>query len=490
MKKFFALIICFVVVLANFGCKKDKKSYLDTQNLTGYCIDVDFDNETKSADCSMRVDFYNNTDTVLDELLFHIYPNFFSEGMTEYVIPNNKMNQAYPKGKSYSEFSMNRILVEQKDVDINYKDEKQTLLEVDLFKNLLPGDRAFLDFEFSFKLPNCQHRFGYGDNTINLANFYPILCVFENGEFDENGYNANGDPFYSEISNYQVNITLDKNLVVAGSGEKITKEKEEDKTCSFTAEAIRDFALVISEKFNVIKNETNGVEIEYYYFDDEFPEESLKTGMDALKTFSNLFGKYPYKNYRIVESDFVFGGMEYPNLVMISKDIENHDDYKNVIIHETAHQWWYSVVGNNEYEEPWVDEALTEFSTMLFYDYNKDYTFTRKEMIKASYENYRLFVSVYQDVLGQLDTSMRSVDKYNTEPEYTYCIYVKGALMYESLYELIGEKDFIKALKIYYEKNKFKNVRTIDIINSFEKASKQDLTNFFESWLKGKVVIK
>ena len=148
------------------------------------------------------------------------------------------------------------------------------------------------------------------------------------------------------------------------------------------------------------------------------------------------------------------------------------------------------MVGNDEYSLPWLDEALTEYSTILFYDNNSGYNLNHKQMVDASRENYSTFVTVYTDVLGSLDTSMRAVNEYSTEPEYTYCTYVKGVLMYESLYTLIGEKDFYRALKIYFEKNKFKNASKLDLISAFEAASEQNLSNFFDSWLNGKVVIR
>ena len=111
-------------------------------------------------------------------------------------------------------------------------------------------------------------------------------------------------------------------------------------------------------------------------------------------------------------------------------------------------------------------------------------------MLDASKSNYTLFVTVYQDVLGDLDTSMRAVDEYSSEPEYTYCTYVKGVLMYESLYQLIGKDDFLSGLKNYFQDNKYTNATPTDLIHSFEKSSGSKLENFFSSWIEGKVVIR
>jgi len=492
MKKIFVCLFCFLFVFGCTGCVKNKTD-LSTicENLNTYTLDVDLDVENKSATVTQNINYINNTKNILKTLKFHLYPEFFEEGATSCVVSSTKLNQAYPNGMSYAEFEIERIKVENKDISPAYEGDYNNILCISLFESLLPEKSVDIQIEFNFTLPNCEHRFGYGENTINLANFYPIACVYENGNFSTNPYNANGDPFYSDVANYNVTIEVNKDYTLATSGEKLNETiNESKKTASYSAVVVRDFAIVASNKFEVISSKYKNTTIEYYYFNDESAEKSLQAGVDSIKTFSNLFGDFPYKNFSIVKTDFIYGGMEYPNLIMISEDIDNADDYLNVIIHETAHQWWYAMVGNDEYTLPWLDEALTEFSTVLFYDNNDGYNLTHKEMVDANRANYSTFITVYNDVLGSIDTSMRAVNEYNTEPEYTYCTYVKGVLMYESLYSLIGEKDFYKALTIYFENNKFKNTSSTELISAFEQASGQNLRNFFDSWLKGKVVIR
>lgn len=491
MKKFFIVLLSFSVIFSFSACKKKDNLNELSKNLTCYEINLDLDTNTKSVLANQTVRYVNNTENILKTIKFHLYPQFFEQGATEKIVPSTKMNSAYPNGMSYAEFSVDRIQVNGVEKTIVYECEFDSILSVELNSSLIPDETCEIYIEYSFLLPNCYHRFGYGENTINLANFYPIVCVFEEGEFNTNGYNSNGDPFYSDIANYCVNISLNKEYIVAGTGEKTQENIENgEKTICFEAKVVRDFACVASKNFQVINQQYEDTNIEYYHLKDTHPESSLKAGVDAIKTFSNLFGDYPYSTFSIVECDFIYGGMEYPNLVMISSNVENEDDYLNVIIHETAHQWWYGIVGNDEFNHPWLDEALTEFSTILFYDNNDDYNLTHSQMVNSCKENFTLFVSVYGDVLGTIDTSMRAVDKYSTEPEYTYCTYVKGVLMYESLYQLIGEKDFVKSLKSYFENNKYSNTNPEDLIYAFETTTNQNLNNFFNSWISGNVVIR
>lgn len=491
MKKFVIIILAFLFIFPLSGCSKKENLSELSKNLSSYNILIDLNVENKTANVKQTIVYANNTNSILKTLKFHLYPQFFEEGATENIVPNTKVNNAYPNGMSYSEFNIDRLQVNKEDKQIKYENDFDSILRVELSSSLMPDETVEIYLEYAFKLPNCNHRFGYGENTINLANFYPIACIYENGDFNTSLYHSNGDPFYSDMANYYVEINLNNQYLAASTGSKINETTTENlKKITYNANMVRDFAMVISNKFNVVHSKYNHTLIEYFYFNDTNPNQSLQAGVDSIKTFSNLYGEYPYQNFSIVENDFVYGGMEYPNLVMISTSIENHDDYINVIVHETAHQWWYGMVGNDEFKYPWLDEALTEFSTLLFYDNNEGYNFNHKQMIDASQENYSLFISVYEDVLGSVDTSMRAVNEYSTEPEYTYCTYVKGVLMYESLYQLIGEKDFISALKIYFENNKYKNTMPENLISSFEEASKKDLKNFFSSWVNGKVVIR
>ncbi len=491
MKKFGVFLLVVLSVFSFSACKKQDNLAELGKNLSTYSMDIELNTQEKRAAVREKVNYVNNTGSIIKQVKFHLYPQFFKAGANQTVVSSNKMNDAYPNGMSYAEFDVLRVLVGSEECAVNYSGEHDGILTVDLITSLTPNNSVDIFIDFNFKLPNCEHRFGYGQSAINVANFYPIACVYENGAFNENGYNANGDPFYSDMANYYVNITLDDGYTVAASGDEIKRTTDENKqTISYEGHMIRDFAFVVSNKFSVATEKLGDTTINYYYYDDENPSAALKAGVDAIKTFSNLFGEYPYKTFNIVKTNFIYGGMEYPNLILISDDVVDSADYLNVIVHETAHQWWYGMVGNDEFTLPWLDEALTEYSSILFYDYNEGYELNHKDMVKANYENYKMFLTAYTDVLGDMDTSMRAVNEYATEPEYTYCTYVKGVLMFDSLYNLVGEKKFVKSLKTYFDENKYTNATAKDLINAFEKTCKTDLTGFFDSWLNGKVIIR
>ena len=425
-----ALILILILSLSFFsGCfKKDFISKF-SKNVSSYNIDVNINEKEKTLLVKQTTKFYNSKKVSLKDVHFHIYPKAFSEGVINKPVSSLNEQKAYTSGVNYGSVAITNVKLANKTLSPRYLNVDKDILVVDLEKELKPNNSTNIYFEYTLKLPNINHRYGYGDNTINLGNFYLIASVYdEKTGWADNSYNYNGDPFYSEIANYYVSVEYSSNFVLAHTGNEESKTTTGDRNkLKIKALAVRDFALILSDKYKVLKEKYNGINVNYFYYNDKTPEKSLKTSVDSLKTFIKLFGEYPYKNLNVCESNFVYGGMEYPNLVFIADNLDNYEDYTHTIVHEIAHQWWYSLVGNNEFKYGFLDESLTEYSTYLFYDENPSYNMDTREMIKNTTNSYLLFLDVYKEVFTKVDTSMlRSLDEFKTEPEYIYMAYVKG----------------------------------------------------------------
>lgn len=489
MKKFLTLCVaCLTFLLcgcssAELNLKKESKS------LNTYTMDLTY-NTDHTLVGKQKLCYTNKSDTNLKKLSFHLYAKAFSEGAVNKPVSTLNQSKAYPNGLDYGDIQITSALANGTTTEFIYSGTDNNILNVNLLSELEPYDAVTIELEYKVYVPNVNHRFGYGENTINMANFYPVVAVIENGEFVCDPYNYNGDPFYSDVANYNVNITVPNSYTVASTGEQ-TKVTETDntKTYSINAICVRDFAFVMSDKFQIATDSIDGVKVMYYYYNDAEFENNLKAGIDAVKTFNKLFGKYPYSTLSVVKANFVHGGMEYPNLVYISDEVEGAD-YTNVIIHETAHQWWYGVVGSNAFKHPWLDEGLTEYSTVLFYEENPDYGVNTSDLIKNTNNSYVTFVDLYKEVLGKVDTSMnRALNEYDTEPEYVYMTYVKGMLLFDNLCELVGKNNFLNGLKEYYKSNALQNVTPSHFVAAMEKVCGMELKSYINSWVEGKVVI-
>ena len=175
-------------------------------------------------------------------------------------------------------------------------------------------------------------------------------------------------------------------------------------------------------------------------------------------------------------------------IVMISDTLSGLA-YGEVIVHETAHQFWQSAVGNNEIEHSFLDEGLAEYSVVLFYENYSEYGYTRQNLIKASEQTYKVFCSVSDKLYNKVNTVMlRNLGEFPTEYEYVNIAYIKPCIMYDNLRTTVGDTRFFDGLKRYYNAYKYKIARPDDLVGAFEKIG-ADTNGFFQSFFEGKVII-
>lgn len=471
------------------GCKNNELDKV-SKNLNTYTMEITY-NDNHTLDVEQVVRYTNRCENSLDEIMFHLYPQSFRQNSTTSVVSKLNYSKCYYNGESFGGIEIEEVKISGNNIETLLTGNDEDILSVPVANSLKPDDSIEIYIKYNVVIPNINHRFGYGEDTINLGNFYPIVCMYENGNWVTDSYHYNGDPFYSDVANYEVSLTANNNLKLASTGDiNSSSSNESTHTYNISAKAVRDFAIVLSDKFNIVSDSIDGVTVNYFYYKNQYPNECLQAGLDSVRTFNHLFGKYPYSTLNIVESNFVHGGMEYPNLTLISDAVDIQSDYINVIVHEVAHQWWYGLVGNNEVSFGWLDEGLTEYSTILFYNENPSYNVDTSELVKNTTNSFTTFVDVYTKVFGEADTTMnRKLNEYTNESEYVYIAYVKGLLLFDSLEEVLGHDKFIKGLQTYFEDNKFKIATPDSLIDSFEKASGSELNSFFESWINGKVKI-
>ncbi len=477
-----AFILLVGCIFPVFGCVSsidDKCSYEITCVLT----------DGNVIEGNEKVTFFNDTENSVNQLKFNLFGNAFRSGAKYSPISPQYISSAYPHGINYGGMEISEVKVEGVNTEYFIEGEDRNILTVPLSEEVYPDEKVCVEIQFETVLANVVARTGYNDHTVNVANFYPILCVLDEDGFYECVYYASGDPFYSDVADYKVTLTANKKYTAAASGKLVKSAEDGDnRTCVYEIESARSFAFVLSEEFERITDNSTDVEINYYFYNDAFPDKSLEYAIKSVNLFTEKFGKYPYKTYSVVQTEFVQGGMEFPALVMISDDLEEKA-YGEVIVHETAHQWWQTTVGNNEIKYGFLDESLAEYSVVVFYENYPEYGYTREFLIDSAYKTYKVFCTVYDKLYGKVDTSMlRTLAEYSSEYEYVNIAYVKGCIMFDTIRKTVGEDKFYKGLRKYYSDYTFLNATPYDLVGAFEKTG-SDTNAFFDSFFQGKVIL-
>lgn len=492
-KKKWGIVALFVCVVCLFSaCGVQSVLRKKAKNISTYTIQASLNDETKTITASQKVHYKNETSVLLKEVCFHVYGRAFREGATVKPYASYNKDKCFPRGESFGDVTIEKVTVGNKPVEFTLGGEDETVLIVPLDKELYPDSYVDICIDFTLILSENTHRLGYYNGNINLGNWYPIACMYKQGEFIQNAYYATGDPFYSTVANYNVTFSLPTSYQVAATGDKVSASSKNDvQTITYAAQVVRDFALTCSEQFEVVSQKVDDVTVTYYgYKGDENVDQNLQTCVKSFSYYQKNFGDYPYQKLSVVKTPFMHGGMEYPNMVTIADSIVDETDIAKVIAHEIAHQWWYGVVGNDQLQEAWLDEAMAEYSTILFLENHPEYNVSHADSMAEYISSYILFVDVADSISGKVNTNMElHVKDYATDYEYTYMVYVRGAIMLDTLRTTMGNKKFMKGIQLYYKQNMFSVAHKGDFIAAFEKAGGASLEAFFQSWLSGSAVV-
>ncbi len=482
MKRVLCLLLCAAVFCGGLfvvGCAP-------SDVLSKYTIDAEYDPDAGMLSADMHFDYYNDTENEISVLAFNLYPNAFREGAAYEPVSSVYHAAAYYAGESYGEMRVENVSgCESWEVG----GEDENILYVRLAQSVFPEESAALDIAFTVTFAHVRHRTGITEHVVNMGNFYPTLCVYDDAAgFYECIYYSDGDPFYSQCADYNVSLTLPAGYVAAASAAGKTAQKDGKVTYRYTLSSARDFALAVSDAFEVVSKQVQGVDVSYYYYDDGEAQGTLDAACAAMTYFSDTFGAYAYPSFALVQTGFCYGGMEYPGLALLSDALER-ENYLYTVVHETAHQWWYAMVGSNQQEYAWMDEGLAEYSTLLFYENHPAYGRTREELVHAALTSYKAYYSIYSQIFGESDTSMnRNLGTFISEYEYVNLTYNKGVLLFDTLREGIGESKFFAGLKNYFSAFRFLLATPEDMIACFRKTG-VDVDGLFDSFLTGSAVL-
>ncbi|MGE5630162.1 MAG: M1 family aminopeptidase [Caulobacteraceae bacterium] len=450
------------------------------ENANNYTMKLELDTKGRKITGHQKVSFINSAGTNLNEIYFHVYPNAFKE-LGGYI-------------------DVKAVKVDGLDVKFTIEGEDSTLLRVSLPGTLEPGKRDEISMDYLISIPKgggngFGDRFGYGSNTYNLGNFFPIVAVYENNGWDKHLYDEKGDAFYSETSNFDVEITAPIEQVIAATGYIQNREVDGSRQkLNITAYSVRDFAFVSSDMFKVEEAMVNGTLIKSYASSRIKAKKVLEISSDAIKFFNRKYGKYPYPSCSVVQSD-LGGGMEYPNLVMIEANDYGNITFGNlfssyfygrpkgalefIVVHELAHQWWYGLVGNDEYREAWIDEPLAQYSTLVYLKEKygiKDFERVYNNEIKLGARMYLL------GSRGQEKSMNLPLNQFDYNGYYIL-IYNKGTMMFKDLNDQLGDEKFDFFLKALFEQYEFKVVKGEELIKLTSEAAGRDMQEFYTKWL-------
>jgi hypothetical protein len=379
--------------------------------------------------------------------------------------------------------------------------EDRTVLAVPLPRAVAPGETVTVELAWTAHVPRTFARTGAVGNYFFIAQWFPKLGVLEDTGWNTHQFHA-GTEFFSDYGVYDVRITVPRGWVVGATGRERSRQDTPKgaTTHRYVQEDVHDFAWTTSPDY-LVRTAT--------FEHPRLPATELRLLLQpehagqadrhfaatraALTHYGEWFGPYPYGHLTIVDPAWQSsaGGMEYPTLFTAGSAWlapEGAGDPEGVTIHEAGHQFWYGLVGNNEFEHAWLDEGLNTFSTSRAFDaaFGPMYASTRffGGFIPWVFREARID-RVEMDGLSGYRWSAES--DVPATPSWRYftgtggaITYLKTALWLHTLERHIGWPRLQRGLSLFFARNRYTHPRPEDLFAALSEGAGRDLTWFFD----------
>ena len=569
-----------------------------------YVIRARVEGATKHLDGSLTLRWRNDTDRATSELWFHLYHNAFDNNRSTHLEEAGGKLRGHELVDGWGWQRVTAISARGRDLlpTLRYRspddrnEQDRTVFSVDLETPVQPGETIAVAIEWTAQIPRVRRRTGYKDDFLLLAHWFPKLAVFEG----ERGWNAHQfhsrTEFFSEYGTYDVTLDLpakyEDKIGASGRMEGAPRLQGDRVVTRFAAPSLRDQQLVdatgrsplvhgfawTADPDYVKKTKTFHYDAwaEQYSGEVEFAQRALGRDKDLTlrnvevtlliqkereaqwerhfdATFSALFfyglwfGGYPYEHLTVVDPAWgaeQAGGMEYPTLFTAGTRLFTQPAMhspESVTVYECGHQFWYGLVGNNEFEAAWLDEGFNSYtdSEVLFRRYGRKHSTTwysglpfdgvepvsgpggtvlanaiSAQAIPVPWLGFDItplraggFVDIWRDqpqltfVEELTDPRWQDRARYLTDPDrdpvetagfryadsesYTINSYPRPAVVLRSLPAIVGKEKFLRGMRHYSELWRYRHPYPQDFYDAFNEGAGVDVSWYFDALFRG-----
>ena len=493
-----------------------------------YTIDVRLDAQARTLTARETLVWTNISNTSTTELQFHLYYNAWrntdSTWMREHALTTwwGQVADRRPEDFAAIDVSSMRVTggaIAAVDLtkalrfiapDDGNADDR-TVLAVALPAPVEPGQTITLEIAWTSKIPRPFARTGAIGNFFFIAQWFPKIGVLDPaGKWNCHQFHV-GTEFFADYGIYDVRRTVPRGWLLAATGRERERTDNADGTTThrYIQEDVHDFAWTTSPDFVEHRDrfEQAGlppVEMRLMLQPEHAAQAArhFDATRAALRLYGEWFGPYPYGHITIVDPVWrsETEGMEYPTLFTVGTWLlmPGEDTYlEDTVIHETGHQWWYGIVGTNEFEDAWMDEGINQYANARA----MAETFPEGREVLRFFGGFVPWVIddarwdrvMLGDLLGTYrrgaSTEVPSTLSFRYWPRTsTPTTYAKPSLWLHTLERALGWTTMQQILSTFFERWKFRHPRPDDLFQIANEVSRRDLTPFFDQVYRGSAV--
>ena len=458
---------------------------------TSYTVDAALEGEQMSW--TTAIDYLNTTGETLDDIGVNVYAAAYARPLEDVPFARDLITsdfngefQALARAGEITEFE---VSVAGRDTAAELDG---TSVVVDLPRALEPRERAEIRVDVTMRLPRFPERFGRWHDLTLLGNWIPTVAVRDDGGWRLERFGSIGDPFVSEVADYDVAVTVDENEGVVGTGALVGVEDagEGSRRWSFAAPGVRDAAYVAGPFVRGLEGRAGDTVVRSWYSAGRGldGEANLATAVSTVSHYQETYGELSWPEVEVVATEGRLGGMEYPGVVFVSSasesfsglpvlpDLVSYSGFEEararyVVAHEIAHQWWYASVGNDQIDEPWLDEAFAEAATRIWLENAEDG------------ERTRLLTNLSGDPEPSRAAVRAGIGDFDSNEVYADVVYLDGSEVLMELRRAVGQDTYDDILRTWHDEHSLEIATVDDFASTVVDVGGEKGRAFVEEWL-------
>ncbi len=494
MKLITTLLFVFICFCLSATAQDKRFKTALSKRTANYDISLVLNTELKEVDAKQQLTFKNPSDDTIWSMPFHMYYNAFKNNKTTFFteasgIMSRKSQEDIIEG-TWSWIKIYEIVDEAGNdlidslIYISPDDgniDDQTVLYLKLKNPVLPYQTYKIDMKWKSRIPKSGIRTGYNRNYYFMVQWFPKLGVYEpagsrfanKGQWNCHQYHANTE-YFGEFGVYNVEMIVPEDYIVAASGFLVKEEERgSQKSYTYLAEDVIDFAWTANPDFIEVVEEWEGIEIKLLVMPEHEcnKDRFFKAAKHTLSFFEDYIEKYPYPTLTIVSPPYYglfSGAMEYPTLFTAPTLCimpPNIRTTETLTMHELTHQYFMQMLSTNEQEEAWMDEGFTAFfeAKMMDIYYPEGVFFFDYLNINLGSQEFRRgrFFAADNIKIGPMsDFGWKFRHGGHRE-----IVYGKAAIMLKTLEGLVGELCMQDIIQTYFQRWKFNHPCRQDFID-------------------------
>jgi len=540
----FALFVPLALAIATLPGAADPLPERSNR-VVSYQISVRLNPLTHQIEGRETVTWRNPSTDAVSDLWLHLYLNAFKNTASTFIresggqLRGDRMSENSWGWVDVTSFRLadgtdltGAIRFEHPDDD---NADDRTVIRVPLPQAVPAMGSVTFEVVFKAQLPEVFARSGFKRDFHLVGQWFPKLGVYEPagmrgraaGGWNCHQYHANSE-FYADYGDFHVEMTVPSHFVLGATGEQKTRVDNRNGTATYTFEQadVHDFAWTVDPSYVKVRRtfsatrdvtpeeyartaallgrsreevQLSDVDITVLVQPSHMPqaERYVQAAKASLKQFGLRYGRYPYRTLTVVDPPqdaSGAGGMEYPTFITGGTSylgnfwpFDGIRAVEGVTVHEFGHQFWYGMVGNNEFEEAWLDEGITTYTTGLAAEAEYGVEATNGRFLGLN--------------IGEMDTLRATVGAFARSKDtiakpawmylgdYSYYAYMKPAAALRTLQGFLGNQTMARVMRTFHERWRFRHPASADFFAVANEVAGQDLGWFFRQAILGSDVL-